>query len=61
MPPPRAFLHSHSHLTHRAPHAPTHPLPARPQPDALLAMIGEYEGLIVRSGTTVTKEVMAAG
>ncbi len=32
-----------------------------PKPDELLAMIGDYEGLIVRSGTTVTKEVMAAG
>ena len=32
-----------------------------PKPAELLKMIGEYEGLIVRSGTTVTKEVMEAG
>ena len=32
-----------------------------PKPAELIKMIGEYEGLIVRSGTTVTKEVMEAG
>jgi len=29
--------------------------------DELLKVIGEYEGLVVRSGTKVTKEVLAAG
>ena len=32
-----------------------------PKPAELIKTIGEYEGLIVRSGTTVTKEVMEAG
>lgn len=32
-----------------------------PSPAELIAMIPEYEGLIVRSGTTVTKEIIEAG
>jgi D-3-phosphoglycerate dehydrogenase len=32
-----------------------------PKPDELLAQIGEYDGLVIRSATTVTKEVLAAG
>ena len=32
-----------------------------PKPEELLATIGEYDGLVIRSATTVTKEVIAAG
>ena len=32
-----------------------------PTPDALLAQIGEFDGLVIRSATTVTKDVLAAG